>query len=414
MLNFLAEIIMSENINPWQKSQPGPTADEQASQNTAPNSETILSQFFETIRRWGLSAAALRFAATSLTILLILVIVWFMDTFYLPQPDLAEDEMVQSAAAETVSGEALLRAAPQFHGGGSTANGVAPKANLHTILPIRQVRYDVIEYTVELGDTIFSIAEKFNLMPETILWGNRYTLGYDPHFILPGQELYILPVDGVYHRWSAGEGLNGVAEVYGVTPEVIINWEGNKLDPEKIGDYANPKIPENTMLVIPGGKGAYPDFSLPRIGRSEPSTALYLGPGACTGPVDGISGTLNFIWPTTERYLSGYDYTPETNHFGIDIGGVQGNPIYAADSGVVVYAGWNDYGYGEMIVIDHGYGWQTLYAHLSQINVSCGQEVFKGDTIGLMGNTGVSTGPHLHFEMRSDEFGRVNPWDFLN
>jgi murein DD-endopeptidase MepM/ murein hydrolase activator NlpD len=80
---------------------------------------------------------------------------------------------------------------------------------------------------------------------------------------------------------------------------------------------------------------------------------------------------------------------------------------------VIVYAGWNDYGYGEMIVIDHGFGWQTLYAHLNQVNVSCGQEVLKGEVIGLMGSTGRSTGPHLHFEMRSDEYGRVNPWNFL-
>jgi murein DD-endopeptidase MepM/ murein hydrolase activator NlpD len=124
-------------------------------------------------------------------------------------------------------------------------------------------------------------------------------------------------------------------------------------------------------------------------------------------------GSLTFIWPTTERYLSGYDYSPETNHFGIDIAGDLGNPIFAADHGVVVYAGWNDYGYGEMIVIDHGSGWQTLYGHLNQVNVVCGQEVYQGDTIGLMGSTGKSTGPHLHFEMRSDKFGRVNPWDFL-
>jgi murein DD-endopeptidase MepM/ murein hydrolase activator NlpD len=124
-------------------------------------------------------------------------------------------------------------------------------------------------------------------------------------------------------------------------------------------------------------------------------------------------GTGTFLWPSTEHYLSGYDYSPETNHFGIDVAGQLGNPIFTADSGVVTYAGWNDYGYGEMIVIDHGSGWQTLYAHLSQVNVTCGQEVNQGDTIGLMGSTGQSTGPHLHFEMRNDDYGRVNPWDFL-
>jgi LysM repeat protein len=267
---------------------------------------------------------------------------------------------------------------------------------------------------VESGDTIFSIADKFDLKPETILWGNRYTLGDDPHFILPGQTLNILPVDGVYHMWSAGEGLNGVASYYGVTPEDILNWPGNNLDPDEIGDYANPKIPPDTMLVIPGGHGTYTDWRTPRISREEPATAKHLGPGACTASYDGISGSLIFIWPTTERYLSGFDYSPETNHYAIDIGGQTGNPIFASDHGVVVYAGWNDYGYGNMIVIDHGSGWQTLYAHLDSINVTCGQEVIQGEIIGLMGSTGKSTGPHLHFEMRSDEYGRVNPWNFLN
>jgi hypothetical protein len=310
---------------------------------------------------------------------------------------------------------AELIEAPEYALGGSTAeNGVARQADLHTVLPvITNTRTQVIEYTVESGDSIFSIAEKFNLKPETILWGNRYTLRDDPHYIVPGQTLNILPVDGVYHKWSAGEGLNGVASVYGVTPEEIIDWPGNNLDAAEIGDFANPDIPPDTMLVVPGGQGSYMDLYTPRITRDEPATAKNLGAGACTGSYDGITGTLTFIWPTTEHYLSGYDYSPEANHYGIDIAGQLGNPIYAADNGVVVYAGWNDYGYGEMIVIDHGAGWQTLYAHLSQVNVGCGQEVYQGETIGLMGSTGKSTGPHLHFEMRSDDYGRVNPWDFL-
>jgi len=80
---------------------------------------------------------------------------------------------------------------------------------------------------------------------------------------------------------------------------------------------------------------------------------------------------------------------------------------------VVVYSGWNDFGYGNLIIIDHGNGWQTYYAHLSTIYAGCGQSVYRGDTIGLMGSTGRSTGPHLHFEMRSDTFGRVDPLNFV-
>jgi murein DD-endopeptidase MepM/ murein hydrolase activator NlpD len=129
--------------------------------------------------------------------------------------------------------------------------------------------------------------------------------------------------------------------------------------------------------------------------------------------MDGPVGTGTFIWPTTEKYLSGYDYSPETNHWGIDVAGRLGNSIFATDNGVVVYAGWNDWGYGNVVVIDHGNGWQTLYAHLSAFNVDCGSYVYQGDTIGAMGSTGNSSGPHLHFEMRSDKYGRANPWNFL-
>ena len=88
----------------------------------------------------------------------------------------------------------------------------------------------VVKYTVQEGDTLFGIAEKFGLKPETILWGNYYVLLDDPHALKPGQELNILPVNGTYHEWQQGEGLNGVAKYYGVTPEDIINYPANNLD----------------------------------------------------------------------------------------------------------------------------------------------------------------------------------------
>ena len=404
---------MPEKMDPWQRLDEQTVDATPQIEDIPEQKESPVIRLWRHLRRLGLGDSALRLGTAVTTILLTLLVVWVIDKIYV------EDQPVQSQAAliaqaESASNPSASLPTPFFQAGGSNADdGVNRTADLHTTLPNRNARYDVIQYTIEAGDSIFSIAEKFNLKPETILWGNRYTLGDDPHFILPGQTLNILPVDGVYHQWSAGEGLNGVAEYYGVTPEDIINWPGNHLDPEEIGDYAYPNIPPETMLVIPGGTGTYTDWRTPRITRDEPATAKHLGPGACTGSYDGVTGTLNFIWPTTRRLLSGFDYSPETNHYGIDIGGDAGNAIYAADTGVVVYAGWNDYGYGEMVVIDHGFGWQTLYAHLSQVNVTCGQEVLKGETIGLMGSTGKSTGPHLHFEMRSDEYGRVNPWNFL-
>jgi murein DD-endopeptidase MepM/ murein hydrolase activator NlpD len=79
---------------------------------------------------------------------------------------------------------------------------------------------------------------------------------------------------------------------------------------------------------------------------------------------------------------------------------------------VVVYAGWNDWGYGYMVVVNHGNGWQTLYAHLNAFNVGCGQEVYQGSVIGAIGSTGNSTGSHLHFEMMMSGT-KVNPWDYV-
>jgi hypothetical protein len=282
---------------------------------------------------------------------------------------------------------------------------------LHTILPIQQNRNDVIQYTVKPGDSIFSIAESFNLQPETLLWSNRYTMGDDPHFILPGQILNILPVDGVYHRWEQGEGLNGVASFYGVDPDVIVNYPLNNLTPEEVGDYANPNIEPGTMLVVPGGTRPTVSWIIARDNPASGST--YLGPGACSGIIYGDVGTGTFVYPTTATWLSGYDWNPPV-HNGLDFDGDFGSPIYAADSGVIVYSGWSDRGYGYLIVVDHDGGWQTFYAHLMEGTLlPCGVSVQKGQLIASMDSTGNSTGPHLHFEMRLNG-SPVNPWLYLN
>lgn len=290
--------------------------------------------------------------------------------------------------------------------------GIPRLAQLHTNIPTRP-RKEVETYVVQEGDTVFGIAEKFGLTPQTILWGNYFTLFDNPAFLRPGDTLNILPVDGVYHRWSAGEGLNGVAGYYGVTPADIINYPANHLDEDTIGDLGNPNIKEGTWLIVPNGKRDFINWSAPQISRTDPSVAKVLGPGAC-GPVDGGPiGSGTFIYPTNDHFLSGYDYTPETNHYGLDFNGETGDPIYAVDSGVIVYAGWNDWGYGYMLVVDHGNGWQSLYAHLSDYFVGCGSWVNQGQTIAAMGSTGRSTGSHLHFELRNASGGYVNPWNYL-
>ncbi len=272
-------------------------------------------------------------------------------------------------------------------------------------------RYEPFTYTVEQGDTIFGIAEKFDLEPESVLWTNRYTLGDTPDGLSVGQELLIYPMDGAVHQWYEGDGLNGVSNYYGVTPEDIINYPANNLDPETIGDYANPNIEPGTMVFIPGGTRQVESWIT---AREDPVTGRisYLGAGACDVSIYSQSGTGIFTWPTTNTWLSGYDYTPPT-HNGLDFDGDFGSPIYAADAGVIVYSGWSSRGYGNIIVIDHDRGWQTFYAHLMDgTMMACGMNVQKGQLIASMGSTGNSSGPHLHFEMRLN--GQpVNPWQFL-
>ncbi len=148
------------------------------------------------------------------------------------------------------------------------------------------------------------------------------------------------------------------------------------------------------------------------ITRSNPASAQVAGAGSCPPVSGGAVGTGTFVYPTDRHYLSGFDYSTKTNHLGIDLAANLGDNIYAADGGVIVYAGANSYGYGNMIMIDHGTGFQTLYAHLSQIFVSCGQSVTQGQVIGAAGATGHASGPHLHFEVRTAT-AVIDPWNVL-
>ncbi len=287
--------------------------------------------------------------------------------------------------------------------------GITRQTDVHTIIPTRP-RMGLLKYQVQPGDTLFGIADKFGLEPESILWGNWYELDGDPHYIAPGQDLNILPVDGAVHLWSKGEGLNGVASFYRVAVQDILDWPGNDLDPGM--DFTNPAIEEGSLLIVPGGKRDAPSWQQVRITRSNPAAASILGPGACAAVSNGPTGDGAFGWPSVNRAVTGNPFIPGV-HDAIDIGGSPGSGIFASDDGVVVYAGWNDWGYGYTVVLDHGNGWQTLYAHNSQVNVGCGQAVFQGNVIASLGCSGNCSGPHVHFEMRSDAFGRVNPLNFL-
>jgi hypothetical protein len=222
--------------------------------------------------------------------------------------------------------------------------------------------------------------------------------------------LNILPVDGTYYEWKAGDNLGAIGDFFKVDPQEIINYPGNHFDITET-DLSGDQIETGSWLIIPGGKRAIKDWGPPAISRTDPASASYYGAGHCGTVYDGAYGTGTFVWPSTDRGISGYHYNPGV-HPAIDIAGQEGNSIFATDSGVIVFAGWSDYGYGYMIVVDHGNGWQSAYAHLSAVAVTCGQSVYQGGYIGAMGSTGNSSGPHLHFELSINGV-KVNPLDYL-
>lgn len=272
---------------------------------------------------------------------------------------------------EGVGGSALLE------------SGVLLRAPVPFTERAERPRTEVITYTVQMEDTILGIAEKFGLNPNTILWAN-HDLSENPFLLEIGQELIILPVDGVYHKVKAGDTVEKLAKRYRVTPDKIVNFPLNNLQSKD-----DPLVP-GTMLIIPDGDATPPE------------------PPAVRAP-SAPWRSRNMVWPTRGRVTQGY-WLPA--HPAIDIGSYIGTPVWAADDGVVAEAGWSSYGYGNYILIRHYDGFSTLYAHLSRIDVAPGEAVGRGQQIGAVGSTGRSTGPHLHLEVRYN--GRAyNPLVYL-
>lgn len=267
------------------------------------------------------------------------------------------------------------------------------------------VRHFAIKYTVEEGDSIFAIAKKFNLKAESILYANYDLLNDDPTFLSPGWRLTIPPTDGIYYKWKEGDTLDKLAEKYYANVDDIIRWPSNHMD------ITSPSTNGLEYVMIPGGYRDIKSWIVPVPYTSGAgATRVIAGPGGCEATSYAYIGTGGFIWPAGQHSISGFDFS--SYHLAIDISAYTGDAIYAADYGTVVYAGWNDSGYGNMVVIDHGNGYETLYGHLSQVYVSCGQGIVRGAVIGAAGNTGRSYGSHLHFEVRLNG-GFVNPWSVL-
>jgi murein DD-endopeptidase MepM/ murein hydrolase activator NlpD len=310
-----------------------------------------------------------------------------------------------SSAGETSTTAQLQVGVPVVSADGSGVSSSIPrKLQLITNIPERP-RYASTFYRVSRGDAMLSIADEFKIKSETLLYINTQ-LEDNPHNLKPGMELTIPPVDGLFYTWKEGDTFESVAEKFNTTADEIINFPGNKVD------LTDPKIEAGTIAMIPGGSRELRNWEadLTTMSRSNNGSTgtSDIGGNACGGG----SVASGFGWPADSHSLSGNPYGP--GHLGIDIAAPEGSNVYAAGSGVVTMASsgvWN-YGYGNVVQIDHGNGYVTIYAHLSQINVSVCQSVGQGALIGYSGNTGNSFGAHLHFEIRVGG-KNINPYDIV-
>ncbi len=250
------------------------------------------------------------------------------------------------------------------------------------------VKRDAIEvYAVKEGDTLGQIADQYGLNLSTLLWANKLTFRST---IRPGQELKILPGDGVTYIVRSGDTISRIAQKQGVDADKIL--AENKLasvDTLRIGQE----------LLIPGGEPIQASVRL-----TAPVSNLFNAPSSKKAAT--ADGT--WLWPTQWHVITQYF---GWKHTGLDIDGDYTTDNFASRDGVVIYSGWRG-GYGLTVEIDHGDGYVTRYAHHSKIYVSVGDVVSAGEAVGRVGSTGRSTGTHIHFEViKNGKF--QNPLDYV-
>lgn len=272
-----------------------------------------------------------------------------------------------------------------------------------TIIPDRP-RNEVITYEAVRGDTIYTIAERYGLEPNTIAWSNDRRI---VHALYPGDLINIPPVDGVLIEAIGGtRTVADYAAAYKVDdPFIVLDSPYNATALAGLSVDSVP--PSGTPIFIPGGEAESISWT-PAVIREEGGGAggtqgNFISfapgePGSC-GRVANPGG--GAFWT---RPVSGYTITQGFSNFhsGIDLSVAVGTPVMAANGGRVIFAGWNSFGYGNTIVLAHG-PYTTLYGHLDGFNVGCGQDVAPGQIIGYSGNSGNSSGPHLHFEIRYND-----------
>lgn len=259
--------------------------------------------------------------------------------------------------------------------------GFLMKPDMHTELKGREKITDILEITVEPGDTVSSIAYRFGISVTTIVQNNNID---NANRLKSGQRLTILPVDGLLYEVKKADTIDKIAK-------------NNKIDKEKVIAQNNleetNELQVGQKIILPGAIKQVP----------IPQRVIASSGGVYRAVPSGISSGSDFggklFFPCEGKYTQFY----HSGHYAVDIAKNGGSAIWAAESGKVIKAqgGWNG-GYGNVVIIDHGNGLTTLYAHLREIYVNVGQQVGRGQAIGYMGNTGRvygRTGIHLHFEV---------------
>lgn len=258
-------------------------------------------------------------------------------------------------------------------------------------------RREAIEYTVRPGDTLSSIGQNFRVSTDAIIYANNLS---DEDFLRIGQKLTIPPVEGVVYTIKSGDTLSSIAQKF-KTPSQAIAEFNYIYEDSSLQVGAKIIVPTAEIPQIP--KSFVPPPSAYQPSRISPVPETAYNEEGRPGGVPGATGA--FGWPLKSRAITQYF---SYYHLGIDIADNVGAPIYAADGGIVIRAGWWLGGFGNAVKIDHGNGYTTMYAHMSRIMVSVGDRVEKGQQIGEVGSTGNSTGPHTHFAVQ--RFGRyLNP-----
>jgi murein DD-endopeptidase MepM/ murein hydrolase activator NlpD len=330
--------------------------------------------------------------ASHLAVLLVAGAVLLFSRVELPEWDFQLVAM-PTESANSDFGSVAARVGQLFTASGTVndaGDALQPQIVPFTIIPER-TRNVIQVYTVQPGDTVLAIAAAVKLAPETLLWSNP-TLEQNADLLSIGDQIRIPPMDGVLHKVAAGDSLSALATRFKVSTEQVVGYEANGLKD------VNDSLIIGTDLFFPGG-------SKPLASSQAAGYSLSYG----SAPLGAEIGSGNFSWPSagsiSQEYWSG--------HPGVDIAGRAGAPVKAADGGYVSVAGggWNG-GYGNQVIIDHGNGFATLYAHMNSIFVRPGESIAAGQQIGTVGNTGNSTGPHLHFEILYQGYAR-NPYSYL-